>query len=387
MEVSKHVRWHTASASENSHDVQSLCEEIHNDAAFRVKGEPQWRVDIRLHLDSKSFLLAFACSHALTDGMSGYAFHRTFLEALRMGAVERREELPLPLEQAGDLKISWRYLLGPLVNEYAPEILARWLGVQKEKREDTWLGAEQRPVLEENLQVLKTAVLVKSVPAEKMGAVLAACRKHQARLTGLLDYLVAKALSQTLNSRGKDYATFETMTAIDLRRCVSSGRDHMANYVSVVNNTITVEQTDQADDLSTSEWAIAAQLTAHLVTASQSLTDQPVGLLKYLSNFKEWTLKNARAPADTSFEVSNLAVFDGGSESNGGWRVEDMAFSQSASMTGPALNINTAGANSGALNITATWLPKMLGVEDEMMFVEEVLDIVSHVLEKIGSCQ
>ncbi|USW53107.1 Putative alcohol acetyltransferase/N-acetyltransferase [Septoria linicola] len=316
--------------------------------------------------------------------MSGYAFHATFLQALRdLGTTDQDDNViletsmhwaPLPaLEKAGNLSVSWSFLLSPLVNEYLPKPLARVLGLHVDKPTNVWFGAAQRPALPETGELLPTAVRVISLPKNLVAAVLSNCRQQTARLTGLLNVVVARALASALHSRGHDFASFKASTAIDLRRALSSGQGKIANYVSATDEAVVIDTTQlSVPELSDSDWLGIRGITSRLSAASQTLADQPVGLLKYLSNYREWTLKNARAPADSSFEISNLGVFDSSGDEATIWTVDQMLFSQSANGTGPPLNFSVASAKSGDLTISSTWWRGMLGVSDEEDFVNEV---------------
>lgn len=130
----------------------------------------------------------------------------------------------------------------------------------------------------------------------------------------------------------------------------------MANYVSATTETISIDVTCQSQGLSDFNWADISKITSRLSAASKTLSNQPVGLLRYLSNFRGWTLKNAETRSDTSFEISNLGVFDGGDAGStpSGWCVEQILFLQSANGTGPPLNFNIASAKGGDLTVTAT---------------------------------
>lgn len=253
------------------------------------------------------------------------------------------------------------------------------LGMQTEQPTDTWFGSSERPILPEDGDLLPTAVQVVSVSEAVTKAVLIKCRSRNARLTGLLNYLAARCLSRALHRRGRKATSFQAATAIDLRPALGAGEGKMANYVSAITETISIDVTCQSQGLSEFNWADVSKITAHLGAASKTLSDQPVGLLRYLTNFREWTLKNAKASSDTSFEISNLGVFDSGDTgaTPSAWCIEQMLFSQSANGTGPPLNFNIASTKGGDLTVTATWWRGMLGVLDEGIFVEEVCEALA----------
>ncbi|TKA82720.1 hypothetical protein B0A55_01284 [Friedmanniomyces simplex] len=163
----------------------------------------------------------------------------------------------------------------------------------------------------------------------------------------------------------------------------------MANYVSATSETINISSQQQQDHvlpppltLTEEDWMTARRLTERLSEASSTLADQPVALLKYLSNFRDWTLRQVAKPANGSFEVSNVGVFDYATSPKSSpsqttrpkWTLHNMLFSQSANALGDPFNVNVASTKGGPLAIVLTWWPGMLGVEDEEMLVEEICE-------------
>jgi hypothetical protein len=100
--------------------------------------------------------------------------------------------------------------------------------------------------------------------------------------------------------------------------------------------------------------------------------DQPVAFLMYTSNFRTSLKASAAQPATSSFGVSNVGVFDGGSDENAGvYRVEDMVFSLGAGI-GTAFDVWIVSVKHGSLSMVVTWWSGMLNVEDERVFVKEI---------------
>lgn len=387
VDLSQHL-YFSESTSDSPGLRQHVLERLLNQPVTEYDNLPQWRAHlIRL---GTTFHLAFVSSHTLTDGMSGYAFHHAFLGALRGLPASDMDDgnilpiarhcTPLPaLEKAGHLSISWCFLLRPVLEEYLPKPFTRMLGIETARLTNSWFGASTRPRLSEDSDILPTAVRVVSVPGSVTKTVVATCRSRNARLTGLLNFLVARCLSRRLHKRGQTALSFRATTPVNLRLALGVGEGKMANYVSEITETISIDADYHSHGLSEFNWQDISRMTSRLNAASKTLLDQPVGLLRYLSNFRKWTLKTASHPSDTSFEVSNLGVFDRADASSGPseWIMEQMLFSQSANGTGPPLNFNIASAKGGDLTITVTWWRGMLGVFDEEVFVEEVCDALA----------
>lgn len=403
IDLSRHLHLLEPTIDKDQEDtIQSLLERAHNDPLSDYETRPQWRLYIAPDASSKISHVAFATSHVLADGMSGFVFHKTFLQALRDSPQlpfdadpilepSVHETLPPALEQAGNLSISWSFLIGPLVGEFCPPWIARMLGLSKDNPEYSkpWCGAATRPTRKSTADALvQTAVHVTAVPPEILQSAIAACRKHNARVTSLLNHLLCRALARNLHSRGQEYRKFATETAIDLRRCLPvEYQQSMGNYASAV--TETVEISHESLETGAIDWESIQASTKNLGERSSTLADQPTGLLKYLSNYREWTLKKASTPAEASFGMSNLGVFDGSSntsdDSAASWTVTDMVFSQSADATGAPFNLNVASGKHGSLMLVVTWWPGMFGLEDERLFVQDTMKAVVGQLQSVSA--
>lgn len=406
MSISHHLRISSHPISpENA--MAEVLNQVHNDPLDDLSTHPPWRLYIRMIKTSsalRTFIAAFAYSHAIADGFSGLLFHRSFLRALcgteglphttdANFVPETSSRLFPALEQAATLPISWSFLLGPLIAEYCPGILKRALGMSSNEPSEVWTGASSRPTKPTAAQPLHTSLRHRSVSNRTVERVSDACRLHQTKLTGLLILLTSRSLARSLQETGQeDPRLFKAETAIDLRRCIPAAKDTMGNFPSAVTDVVTTSNTKATDTpLTKEDWQTAQRLTHRLQEASSTLSDQPVGLLKYLSDFRSWTIKKASQPPECSFSVSNLGVFetetakaDGESESGGGWVIGDMAFSQSADATGAAFNLNLASTKAGGLNVVVTWWPGMLGVQDEGRLMERVCGGVVDQMEHIA---
>lgn len=122
-------------------------------------------------------------------------------------------------------------------------------------------------------------------------------------------------------------------------------------------------------------------MSQRLLETSSSLQDHSVTLLKYVSDIPTWAANRSGTAPACSFSMSNLGVFDGLDKTVGSGRhglmVENMIFSQSADGTGAPFNVNFASTKHGALAMTLTWWPGMLGLEDEAGFTRSICTSVA----------
>ncbi|KAF2764199.1 hypothetical protein EJ03DRAFT_35204 [Teratosphaeria nubilosa] len=377
--------------------IKEMHDLAHHDRLPHMSKAPPWRVYIAP--TGSGFWLVLSLSHSLGDGRSGYFFHSTFLKAMRSSHnldqdaslnldFSSRKELAPPFELIRPTPISWSYLLPPFLSQYAPKFVSRMLGIVTERPKDVWFGADERPELPRPGYVVRTYLRALMVSIHTTQQVLEACRRRQVRLTGLLGQVIARALSRALHARGKDYVKFKQVTAIDLRRCIPEATGTMGNYSSTASDTSIVSPIRSgtaSDRLLDQDWEAACQVTEHLAQASSTLNNQPLSLLKYLTDFPSWILQKASTPAEHGFELSNVGVLDAPDFDEGQqkWQIQDVVFSGSADCGGPALSICVAGTKGGRLSLMASWWPGMLGVEDEDAFAEDVLERIKLQLESI----
>lgn len=359
-----------------------------------IEVQPPWRVAV-LPLQSTTDastqrkIVGFGFSHSHGDGASGLAFHRTLAKALNAvtdgsctyTAVSQHATcttpLPLPLERAGTLSISWPFLLGPLLAEYTPAPLARWLGLDATTKPGIWRA---RPAFYDP-ETSATSVEIVQVPQHLLHRVLAACHANQTTLTGLLHPLIVRALSEALPSDTPALA-FVAQTAIDLRRHLTSvSRDDMGVFASGASAVLPRQS---AADCS-SVWAEAQEMSQLLAKSAGSLHDQSVGLLSYLSKFRPWLAGKIGKPRGGSYEVSNIMVFDDELLEAATWRVGDVFFSQPFDAIDCPLSFNLVSRKGGALILTLSWQVGALEVDDETKFGQDVCRVIGQLLEQAAS--
>ncbi|KAH7324566.1 alcohol acetyltransferase [Stachybotrys elegans] len=342
-------------------------------------GIPPWRILV-MPLSTGECFVGFVYSHMIGDGMSGSAFHRAFLQGLRTmrpnTAVSPTMEtpkkpLPPPFDTPDRLTISWSFLLAPLFAFLLPQFIANLLGVQASAsgiNEGTWTA---QPMFFDPEK--KTKLRMIEVESAALNRVLRLSREHQVRLTGLLNHLIARVLSRALPS--PTITNFISQTAINLRRALGMSNVEMGGFVS--GCYLMHPRNNNSGALTQAEWTEVAACTDKLTRASVTLQDQAIGLLRYLSSIRSWTLGKIGERRDCSFEMSNIGSFDGGSgasiEAPTNAKITKMVFGQPGHVGGPPICFNFASVKQGSLVCTVTWQPGALGVQnDEAEFVDEL---------------
>ena len=136
-----------ASLGENSGDeieqLKQVIAEDHDRPFPYEENIPPWKIIVLLvsgqsEARERRFYILFSYSHSHGDGTSGLAFHKTFLQGLRISKhgdtdpIYATPSLPLlpPLEQGVTLSISWSYRLKPLLFVYLPKFISKLLNLQ-----------------------------------------------------------------------------------------------------------------------------------------------------------------------------------------------------------------------------------------------------------------
>ena len=134
-------------SEENS--IEKLLTETGDEQFSSLHITPPWKV-VLVPLSSgvtsgqSRLLVLYSNYHSHGDGRSGLAFHNTFHAGLvkhlgqadqtqgSIGSTCKASSKPLlpPIEEGGQLTLSWSYLLSPLLGTYLPTSIASFLGIR-----------------------------------------------------------------------------------------------------------------------------------------------------------------------------------------------------------------------------------------------------------------
>ncbi|KKF92712.1 Alcohol acetyltransferase [Ceratocystis platani] len=218
--------------------------------------------------------------------------------------------------------------------------------------------------------------------AQGSARILSACRKHDTTLTALLHTLILKSLLKTVKELQAPNATTRSCTAIDLRRLLPADipRNTLGDYVAGLTHgfapsdvtalrdvrTLPATSTTAAgmDRLGEEVWRVSSAIKAD-INAQISLlpADNAAGLLSWVSDFRaRWASKNGEQRGE-AWEVSNLGAMEAevakhtteSHDATEGFKLEQVVFTQSGMVVGPALGVNVAGIKKGPVCLTITW--------------------------------
>ncbi|KAL4785151.1 hypothetical protein BJX76DRAFT_367108 [Aspergillus varians] len=357
--------------------------------------------------------IAFSFSHTLGDGMSGLAFHRTFLHAWHKHPENKTKHpsssflitpstkpLPEPFDTPSRLPISWSFLLTPLIAAYLPNFLNKLLGLHASAsllNPGTWTGS---PMFLDPSVPNNTRLRLLEVEAPLVQSALRASRAHGTKLTGTLHQMIVRALNKALPD-SDNITNFASGTAIDMRGSIGVPAYTWGLYVSahfdIHPRPQKQQQPQQQPAVSESEssesspspiptemWTSAARITKSLAECAVKLQDQSVGLLRYAPSIRGWMAKMIGARRDCSYRISNLLSFDGGSRDRG-VRITKAVFATPADVTGSPLAVDVVSVKGGSLVCAVGWQVGALGmgVEEEGAVVDVVCESIREDFEEL----
>lgn len=339
--------------------------------------EPPWRVKICPL--QHACIIALSFSHTLGDGMFGKAFHRTFLHALNSKKTHSELELstveippkplPAPFDTPERLPISWSYLISSSVAYLVPSLLGRRASASTLDA-GTWLGAP--------ISVTPTHMRLRKVPASILAKSLKATRMHDAKLTGLFQHLIVRALSELLPV-DSSYTNFVSATAVNMRKSIGTSDDQGGLFTS--GCVITHPRQDPSlasSTLTIDDWSAITSATQSLAESWSTTQDQFIGLLKYLPSIRKWLSSKEGTQRSCSFQVSNIGAFeafkDEPGEDESTAKIEDVLFATPGEVIGGPLKFTLISLKGGDLNYVVSWRSGALdiGELDESNFVEAV---------------
>jgi hypothetical protein len=294
-----------------------------------------------------------------------------------------RKQLSPAFDSAKNLPISWSFLLAPLLGAVLPQRVASLLGFRATSSSTT-PGTWTASTMFHSPETDRTGVQIVSIDATTVRRSLKICRRHGAKLTGVIHQFIMSALSESLPQSNID--NFAAGTALDMRRAVGASKDDMGLYVSGDFQLFPRPEPGSAESGGFS-WDLAKSITERLAVAATELRDQPVGLLRYLSDMRSWMSSKLGQARDCSYAVSNLTTF----QPSGPMKqcsLTDMVFCQPTDVTGPPLTFCVLSAPNGPMNIAVNWQIGALDLgsaEEEVKFVKQICERIEQSFTRLAS--
>ncbi|OJI89722.1 hypothetical protein ASPTUDRAFT_79625 [Aspergillus tubingensis CBS 134.48] len=319
-----------------------LCEllQVHQKAEF-VAPLPFWRMIILTEPNDQRFTAIYIFHHAIADGISGKAFHETFLIALHdaatsltsgeaTGQVIPSPKLPLlpNLEAVHPCSISWTFFL----KQFFQHKICPY------RDPDLWTGPKSfKPFDIEIRQIV--------IPETVSTALRKRCRQNQTTITSAIHTAVARSLLAHLP---EEYTRLEAISAMSSRRWLKEeagiADQSMGAWVMDFRESFFRKQMNQYSSGSF-PWEVARASCATLKQVlSREGKDTSVGLLKYADMWSYIQSKIGK-DRDGSFKTSNLGVVKSAQEGESWPQIRRMMFTQQ--FDGPAAPLAVSSITGG----------------------------------------
>ncbi|KAH1398147.1 hypothetical protein KXX16_006761 [Aspergillus fumigatus] len=317
---------------------------------------PYWRLCVLTDATSeRRFTAAFVYHHAISDGTSGKAFHKTFLQALRetAGSVGLEEvktviappKVPLlpNSEAVHPLPVSIFYLATTLFKEK----------VWSWSDPGLWTGSGIIVPLETQLRHIVFSEHVTSVLKDR-------CRHNYTTITAMLETAIARSLFARLPEK---FTSVKCTGAMSTRRWLDDiiTDDSMGVWVQDFEDTFS--RNNVTSDGFPWEEARRARQTIENVLSLKGKNASP-NLLKYVDDVHDLFLSKVGKARKSSFEVSNVGVL-AADQDTAKPQIERMVFSQSASVTGNAFEVSVITGGDRCMVLAFTWQTHV--VESDLM--------------------
>ncbi|BCR99203.1 putative NRPS-like protein biosynthetic cluster [Aspergillus luchuensis] len=344
-----------------------LCEllQVHQKAEF-IAPLPFWRLIVLTETNGQRFTAIYIFHHVIADGISGKAFHETFLEALHDAAISltsgeaTRQVIQSPklsmlpnLEAVHPCSMSFTFLLKQFFQHkiYPYRDPGLWTGPKSSKPFDI----EIRQIV---------------IPETVSTALRNRCRQNQATITSAIHTAVARSLLAHLP---EEYTRLEAFSAMSSRRWLKEEEgitdQSMGVWVMDFRESFFRKQMDQYSSDSF-PWEVAR---ASCATIKQVLSregkDTSVGLLKYADMWK-YIQSQIGKDRDRSFKTSNLGVVKSAQEGESWPQIRQMMFTQPFDGLSAPLAVSSITGGDGCLVLGIIW---QKGLAESEMF-EGVVD-------------
>ncbi|KAA8643402.1 uncharacterized protein ATNIH1004_010171 [Aspergillus tanneri] len=331
---------------EEDQELEALLKAQHN-TGF-TPPYPHWRLCILTDTANKrQFTAAYTFHHAISDGGSGMAFHRAFLQALQNSAslasgevkhIILPPEMPLlsSIEEVHPLPLSLWYIATAIFRAK----------IWSPRDPGLWTGSKIASPLETDFRHF---VCSRSMTSSFKDL----CRQNDTTITATLQTIIARSLFAHLPER---YTQLQCVGAISTRRWLSGiiTVDSLGCWVQDYKDTHNRHESTQ-DSFPWSE-AKRARETIEKVLNLQG-RDASLSLLKYVEDIQEELfLSKLGKERDSSFELSNIGAMRSNHPHDPSMpQMGRMVFSQSANITGSAIEISAVTGADGCLVLCFTW--------------------------------
>jgi hypothetical protein len=320
------------------------------------------------------FAIGFFYHHGIADGLSGGAFHLTFLDILKEFITDNTKfsfnttepalvsipKLPLvpSLEEEGNLSVSVFFALKQIIKAF----------VFNPKDNLLWAGPIATPELPRPPICNNRSFLLSPSSAKKL---VAKCREEKTTITSLLNVLIVRKLAIMYPS----HTHFRANIPFSFRQFTKRTPRDMGNFVSNIEpyfSTATKPESGYISCRSPSDFQVASPESDQqlwdstracrkaIVEGSSSPRNQLVGLVKFIDDIPKFFVDQLTKPRPHAYEITNIGVFDGalgedGEGVAGRASFNRMKFSASLTTCGDPYVFSLATVKNGYMDVTINW--------------------------------
>lgn len=347
-------------SNEKDTELEALLNVQHN--TLFTAPLPHWRLCVLLDAENeRRFTAAFVFHHAIADGTSAKAFHKSFLEALRTASEPSTETKRVVLSPSTPLLPNIEAVHPmTLTIPYMVRVLFKHK-IWSWRDPGLWTGSE---ILMPSPTNMRHMVIPQSVAT----AFKQSCRQNSTTITAALQVIVARALFAQVS---------DAVSQVQCGGALSSRRwlpdiitdDSIGVWIQDYNESY-MRSNITGDSFPWDE-AKRSRKTIENVLSLQGKNASP-NMLKYINDFhQELFMSSIGQQRKATFEMSNVGFLSNGSDSSEP-QVGRMLFSQSASVTGCAIEVSVIMGGDGCLVMAFSW---QKGVLDD--------DLVSSTMESV----
>ncbi|CAO2651364.1 Nn.00g039340.m01.CDS01 [Neocucurbitaria sp. VM-36] len=350
-----------------------LAEQHSRDFKDEFGRNPFWRLIVVTSADMPNTIsVTWFFHHVLADGTSAFLFHDSFIAALNSVVASEAEADPIvkssttallpSLEELHALPISWSFLLHAVLGLVLPSIFNK-------RPAKLWTG---NPVPTNVAQAPKLNYRTHVVSAKSTRKLAQASRDEKTSVTATLQCLLAASLFAGLPAT--EWEKIKIESPISMRRFLKGlPENQMTNAITQYGvlhqrpTTTVPHEAAEADALRYFSWdeARAVKSTIQAEVAKEG-RENPIALLKYVSDMPQLFIEKLGKPRHPSSEFSNIGVYKAKeAEGEGPWKLGRMTFSQSPNLTSCPFCVNVVtGADENAV-LNFCWTEG--AVEEEVM--------------------
>lgn len=366
-------------------DLAKVFESAHNEwLDTKNTTKPLWKLCV---INGRYAVFIF--HHAIADGLSGYAFHRSFLAALNANEVSPCSPEPItqddvltlkePVKKLApspfdhiDEKFSWPYI----IYGFLCWTLLRFFVNKKYFLFSDAIFPKTYPTLSNHFAIEKrtrTKAEILRIDSGAMEKCLSECRKHNTSFTALLHTLIQVTLATDIYPKAKFgfprlAVNARPLLNIDLRRDVFTNAastyyrvQPLGPYRSAAN--IAPANSPPTLTLDRSKiWSLAQTYKAalhHSTYTSCTVTQDFLVCKTIAGDLEDVSFAHHSLYMNNSFLVSNLGVFEPRDEmEDGGWSVDGVGFSAAAvraCVSDAGVVFDVASVRGGECVVVGVW--------------------------------